>query len=84
MRVISYLEVQMVAGPTKLVLYAQIRRLKVWRIKTGEVAVYLVLLRWQHVLSQQLQGSQTAFRKQIPMKVALASDDGIHVYNNPK
>ena len=34
MRVISYLEEQMVPGLTKLVFYAQIRRLKALRIKT--------------------------------------------------
>ena len=35
-------ERHMVAGLTKLVLYAEIRRLKARRIKTGEVAVYSV------------------------------------------
>ena len=33
MRVISYLEVQMVAGPTKLVLYDQIRGLKRYEVR---------------------------------------------------
>ena len=85
-RVITYLEVQMEAGLTKLVLYALIRGLRA----TNWDWMSISLLGFVEVTTCAVPAApgelNSIQEKLILTQVTLASDDddGIHAHNNPK